>query len=240
MNLTFDRSLFTQTDLDSGSLTMLGAVTHSLSEPGQYRGTVYRETENIAAFYIAADKNSPVAQANIDLSALDPLGVQSRSADCKGEGAQFTINPKGYVVFHVSAGAGGYAVRVRRAEEDPNLELFDSRRLSEGDVFSAAIIRPGTYSVENVLTNARAQVTVSYPRMGETAYRPPKPIDFHCSENEIEPERADLQPGQGIHFHFRVPSRIKIELLNADDGPGKPLGPTNRGWQKATLSRTDK
>src|SRR6516165_9596369 len=250
MKLTFDQNLFTQTGLDSGALNMLGALTHSLSEPGHYRGSVYRGSENIAAFYIVADKNSPVAQANIDLSTLDPAIIHAPSrgfdqgAGCCGDSysstmTQFTVNPKGYVVFHVSAGAGGYAVMVRRAEEDPNTRVFDSRELSEGDVFSAAIIRPGTYSVENVLTNAKGQVIVAYPRRGETAYRPPGPVVFHCSANEIEPERADLQPGQGIIFHFKVRSRIKIELLSADDGPGTPLGPTTRGWKKARLSRTN-
>ena len=252
MKLTFDQNLFTQTTLDSGSLTMLGALTHSVSEPGGYRGIVYRGTENIAAFYIVADKNSPIAQASVDLSTLDlsVVGAPDRTVDGQGPGCcrdlqssattHFTVNPKGYVVFHVSAGSGGYAVMVRRAEEDPNLKIFDSRQLARGDVFSAAIIRPGTYSVENVLTNAKAKVAVAYPRMGETAYRPPRPIDFHCSAKKIEPGKADLQPGQGIHFRFEVPSRIKIELLKADDGPGRPLGPTTRGWKKATLSRPDR
>jgi hypothetical protein len=251
MKLTFDQNLFTQTGLDSGALNMLGVVTHSLSEPGHYRGSVYRGSENIAAFYILADKNSPVAQANIDLSTLDPsiIDAPSRGIDDQGPGCcgdshgstttQFTVNPKGYVVFHVSAGAGGYAVMVRRATEDPNAKIFDSRELSEGDVFSASIIRPGTYSVENVLTNAKGQVIVAYPRRGETAYRPPRPVVLHCSANEIEPERADLQPGQGIIFQFKVRSRIKIELLRADDGPGTPLGPATRGWKKATLSRSN-
>jgi hypothetical protein len=251
MKLTFDQNLFTQTGLDSGALNMLGALTHSLSEPGDYRGSVHRGSENIAAFYIVADKNSPVAQANIDLSTLDPSVIKAPSHHLDDQGprccgdshsgttTQFTVNPKGFLVFHVSAGAGGYAVMVRKAAEDPNTTIFNSRELSEGDVFSASIIRPGTYSVENVLTNAKGQIIVAYPRRGETAYRPPGPIVFHCSANEIEPERADLQPGQGINFHFKVRSRIKIELLRADDGPGTPLGPTIRGWKKATLPRTN-
>ena len=254
MKLTFDQNLFTQTSLDSGALNMLGALTHSLSEAGQYRGAVYRGTENIGAFYVVADKNSPVAQANVDLATLDPsiiyapsLSVdgQSSGCSCDQQGAsakttQFVVNPKGYVVFHVSAGPGGYAVMVRKAEEDPRTKIYDSRKLSEGDIFSAAIIRPGTYSVENDLTKAKGQLTVAYPRVGKTAYRPPKPIDFHCSASAIEPVKAELQPGQGIHFHFTVPSRIKIDLLKADDGPGKSLGPTITGWQKAALPKTAK
>jgi hypothetical protein len=252
MKLTFDRNLFTQIGLDSGSLNMLGTLAHSLSEPGQYRCAVYRGTENIAACHIVADKDSPVAQVNIDLSTLDPSIIAAPSGSVADQGPRccgespgsptipFTVNPKGYIVFHVSSGAGGYAITVRKAAEDPKTKIFDSRELSKGDVFSAAIIRPGTYSVENVLTHAKGHLTVAYPRMGDTAYRPPKPVEFQCSAHEIEPGRVDLQPGQGINFHFNVRSRIKIELLKADDGPGKPLGPTSRGWKRATLIRTNR
>ena len=45
MNMTFDRNLFTQIGLDSGSLTMLGAVIHSFRKPGEYRGSVRTEGE---------------------------------------------------------------------------------------------------------------------------------------------------------------------------------------------------
>jgi hypothetical protein len=251
MNLTFDRNLFTQTTLDSGALTMLGGVTHCLLEPGQYRGIVFRESEDIAAFYIDADKNCAVAQANIDLASLDPAVVvsprQAKSAvsgDCGcGPGAspggttKFIVHPKGYLVFHVSAGAGGYSVIVRKAEEDPKTNLFDTRKLSEGDVFSCAIIRPGQYSIENTVTKAGARITVLYPKVGKTGYRPPKPITFECGSRGMEPQQAEVQPGQGIHFRFKAPSRIKIDLLKPDDGPGKPLGPKNLGQRLVAVTK---
>lgn len=240
MLLTFDQNLFVQTTLDSGALTMLGGVTHSLLEPGQYRGVVFRESEDIATFYIDSDKNSPIAQANIDLAKLDPAVVVSPpqakptvNGNCgcsdstvsSGSGNKFVVHPKGYLVFHVSAGKGGYGVIVRKAEEDPNTKLFDTRKLSEGDIFSASIIRPGQYSIENTLNKTTARVTVLYPRAGATAYRPPKPITFECGAHKIEPAEAEIQPGQGMHFRFKVHSRIRIHLVKPDDGPGERLGP---------------
>ena len=53
MNMTFDRNLFTQIGLDSGSLTMLGSVIHQFAEAGEYRGTVRREAAGEAVFYIS-------------------------------------------------------------------------------------------------------------------------------------------------------------------------------------------
>ena len=177
MNLTFDQNLFTQFGLDSGSLTMLGSVIHSFQEPGEYRGSVHKAGGGQAVFYITVDKNSPAAHANIDLASLREYSdaIAKECCDDSNEN-HFTVNPRGYVVFHVSAGSGGFSVHVRRAEEDPKEKVFNSQALGEGDIFSAVIIRPGTYSVVNRLAKTKAEVVVSYPKIGKTAYRPPAPV----------------------------------------------------------------
>ena len=187
-----------------------------------------------------------MAQVNIDLAALDPSVVSTvrpmrgssmntgSDCDCGGSttgakgGNRFLVHPRGYLVFHVSAGAGGYSVLVRKAEEDPKTPAFDSTRLSESDVFSAAIIRPGVYSVHNTLAKTESRLRVAYPKRGKTGYRPPKPVTVECAA-KIEPGELDLQPGQGILFHFKVPSRIKIDLIKPDDGTGESLAPKGLG-----------
>ena len=162
MKMTFDKNLFTQVGLDSGSLTMLGGVTHRFLEPGQYRGVVYQGKEILGGFYISVDKDSAAAQANIDLAAFEGSSATPATSSgnsgcgCQPGGthapAKFELNPKGYAVFHVSAGPGGYAVRVGKAVEDPKEQnQFDSRELKGDDIFSAFILRPGTYSVMKVL-----------------------------------------------------------------------------------------
>lgn len=246
MKMTFDKNLFTQVGLDSASLTMLGGVTHRFLEPGQYRGGVYQGKESLGGFYINVDKNSAVAQANIDLAAFgsSPATPVANSGDsycgCQEEGAQaltkFELNPKGYAVFHVSAGAGGYAVRVGKAAEDPKEQnQFDSRELKGDDIFSAVILRPGTYSVTNVLGKGKSEITVTYPKIGKTPYRPPSPVKVECSDRGCEPGKVELQPGQAVLFHCKVLSRIKLELLKADDGPGHRAQQSRPGWKKAAL-----
>lgn len=69
---------------------------------------------------------------------------------------------------------------------------------------------------------------MSYPKIGKTAYRPPGPIKVECTREAIEPRRVELQPGQGVLYNFKAPSRIKIELLKADDGPKAQTGPVRR------------
>jgi hypothetical protein len=239
MNMTFDRNLFTQIGLDSGSLTMLGTVVHSFGEPGEYRGSVRRGKEGAAVFYISVDKNSPVAQVNIDLAALtNPPAATSKC--CKGDGPEqrFTVNPKGYAVFHVSSGAGGFDVHVRKAEEDPKAKIFDSRELGEGDIFSAVILRPGTYSVTNLVTKTQAEAIVAYPKIGKTAYRPPAPVRVESTRDAFAPRRIELHPGQGLIFDCKAPSRVMIELVKPDDGPGQSPGDqTTGGTKKASIKK---
>ena len=201
MNTTFDQNLFTQIGLDSGSLTMLGAVIHSFGEPGEYRGSVRQGADSKAAFYISVDKNSAVAQVNIDLATL--TNPPAPASGCCGGGEsenRFAVNPKGYAVFHVSGGAGGYDVHVRKGDENPQEKIFDSRQLVEGDIFSAVIIRPGSYSVANVLTKAQGEIVVSYPKTEKTAYVLLSNKCAECTSDGFQPPRLELQPGQGVLF----------------------------------------
>lgn len=245
MKPTFDRNLFTQIGLDSASLTMLGSIVHSFSEPGEYRGALHHGEEVKGVFYISADKSSPVAQATIDLASLDPAqqssGGEEDGCCAKSGGAadganRYVVNPRGYTLFHVSQGAGNYYVNVRRIDAEQAQRGYDSRVLAEGDIFSAIIIRPGTYSVANVLTKATGEAVVAYPKTSEKAYRPPNPVRIECGPQSFEPARIPLQPGQGMLFHAQAPSHIVIRLLKPDDGPPKTPAPAARsGWQKTSL-----
>jgi hypothetical protein len=239
MNFNFDQNLFTQFGLDSGSLTMLGSVIHSFQEPGEYRGSVHKAGGGQAVFYISVDKNSSAAHVNIDLASLRENSDAAQKECCDGSKENhFTVNPRGYVVFHVSAGSGGFSVHVRRAEEDPHEKVFNSQTLGEGDIFSVAIIRPGTYSVVNRFAKAKAELVVSYPEIGKTAYRPPAPVRVQVGPRDFEPAHIKLKPGQGLVFDVKASARIVIELVKADDGPGYDRQTPPRGRSKNTLPET--
>ncbi len=233
MARTFDRNFFTQIGLDSGALTMLGVVVHSFGEPGEYRGVVLSGDQDEATFYVSVDRNCAVAGVNIDLAGLAGTGPGPGTSDSEAEcccgqddaasggsqgGPRYVVHPKGYAVFRVSGGAGGYAVNVRKAEEDPKLKAYDTRTLQPGDIFSAILMRPGKYSVKNALGKARAEVTVAYPKVGKTAYTPPAPVVVEL-EDTIQPGRIKLKPMQGLNFNVHTDARIVIELEEADDGP---------------------
>lgn len=237
MTWTLDPNFFNQIGLDSGALTMLGTVVHSFSEAGEYRGTVQRGDGPESTFYVSVDSASPIAQATIDLARADADGTE-HPAGCECgclEPRRFVVHPRGYAVFQVSGGSGGYWVNVRRADEDPDVAAYDSRQLHEGDIFAGVLMRPGRYSLRNELSDApAADITVPYPTVGKTAYQPPAPIDVQCGK-AIKPRRLRLHPLQGLNVHILEPARVRIELVQPDDGPANRPPQTRAGWRKQTL-----
>jgi hypothetical protein len=240
MNPSFDPNLFRQIGAHSASLTMLTTIVHRFRETGEYRGILYRGSNIESVFRVTVDKNIAVAQANIDLAALKQLSTPSTKLECCDVSDKninhFQVNLDGYLVFHVSHGPGGYSVRVEKADQNSRDKPFFTGELNEGDYFSVIILRPGTYSIVNQLNKTNGEIVVSYPRIGKTPYRPPDPVRIECTKDKLEPNKIKLEPGQGQIYQFKTPSRIKIELLKADDGPDKQSS-KRMGWQKTTLPK---
>ena len=226
MDVTFDRHLFTQIGLDSGSLTMLGSVVHGF-EAGEYRCAVHAGTDVKAVFVVHADPESPNAQATVDLEALASgprAPTASDGCGCAEPGAgakvpRYTVNPRGHVLFRVGRGAGHYYVHARRTDAPQEDKGYDTRALVSGDAFAAVILRPGTYAVKNSLTGAQAELVVDYPKLEERRYRPAGPLRVACEAKAFTPAKLRTGPGQGVIFESRVPSRVEIVLTKPDDGP---------------------
>lgn len=228
MDVTFDRHLFTQIGLDSGSLTMLGSVVHGF-EAGEYRCAVHAGTEVKAVFVVHADPDSPNAQATVDLEALasgPALPAAAGGCGCGEPGTtpdaavpRYTVNPRGQVLFRVGRGPGQYYVHARRTDAPQEDKGYDTRALAPGDAFAAIVLRPGTYAVRNTLTGAQAELVVDYPPLKERRYRPGAPIRVACEAKAFTPATLHTGPGQGVIFESRVPSRVAITLTKADDGP---------------------
>jgi hypothetical protein len=112
--------------------------------------------------------------------------------------------------------------------------LFDSRELTEGDIFAVTMIRPGTYSVTNVHADTRGEIVVTYPKLGKVPYRPSNPITIDCTKKAFNRKEIKIAPAQGQVYHIKTRSRIKIELLRPDDGASKAKQKAARRRKKAT------
>jgi hypothetical protein len=227
-----DPNLYLQTDVDSGALTMLGTVVHQFDEPGEYRGTVRHGDEVESVFYLNVDKECPVAAADIDLAKLAASKSDDDKEKCGGDelrGARFSVNPRGYAVFRVSGGPGGYSVNLRRADPSEDTRVFNSTVLEDGARFAARVLRPGTYSITNREGPGKAELTVAYPPKAFSGYRPPEPYHVKVTREGFEPNRIALKPAQGLIFECHSPSRILIALDKPDNGPGGGKGKGQKG-----------
>jgi hypothetical protein len=217
MKARINRELFSQVNVDSGSLSMLSTIVHRSSEAGEYEGVVTKGAGLITRrFTIAVSGESPAAQASA--RAQPPAQPGQVRIDLKDTAPDHhVLNVGGYAVFYVSAGLGGYAVQVSKLGKDNSqIGLFDSRELKDGDMLSVTVIRPGTYSVTNSLGNARAELVVNYPEPGKMQ-RNAAPVKVECPANQIVPDRIRVDPAQGLVFTFKTPSRIKIDLVRPED-----------------------
>lgn len=216
MKAMINRHMFTQGNVDSGTINMMSTVVHKFSEPGEYTGNVIKGRTVVGHFKVIVGKKQEAyasqqspgpTQAHIDLRQVETPAARSDNTIAN----RFTVGPDGYGVFKVSAGAGGYAVEVYK----DNAKVFDSCELKDDDLLYVLVLRPGTYSVTNAITNARAELTVAYPEKGMA--RNAEPVKIECNKTAITPEKIMIKPMQGMVFSFKAPSRIKIDLVRPED-----------------------
>jgi len=237
MKAYINHHLFTEQPLDSGALTMACSIVHNFPEPGAYTGSVLIGNQVDSIFHLAVDETYPAMQVVIDLAETG----RAKSGECacgtgREKGQHFEINPKGFVVFYVSGGAGGYAVKVSgKLKSSERLAQFDSRELMAGDMFTVSLLRPGTHTLTNS-TGAKGKIVVAYPgsKKGKELFNRAKPIEVRCTDKEFIPKEIEAQAAQGQVYRIetKASSRIKIELAKGDDGPKVERSTSIFKWNK--------
>lgn len=204
------QELFTQIGLDSGALTMLGTVAHQLCEPGLYRGSVQLDDAEVAHFQVTVDASAAETQCDVDLAALHN-GSSEEHCSCESPPTRWTLAPGGYLLLHVGRGRGGYAVLLAARSGQDWTPVFDSRRLEDGDIFTATVLRPGRYRVTNDAGDAQGTFAVAYPVRGKVPYRPGEPVHVQVGE-ALEPADIEVGPAQTQVYVARCSTRLRIEL----------------------------
>ena len=233
MNIKINRFLFSQTTIDSGSLTPHSTLVCKFTDPGEYQGIIMKGSGIVSRFKLNVLDERPSSR----LSSLSTINSKETSQltdvnkqvsdtsnqiniDLSNIMSTYTLKKGDYAVFYVSTGAGGYSIEIYRFEKGSQIKTFDSKELKDGVIFSAMVIRPGTYLITNTLNDAKAELVINYPELGKMK-KILIPINIESNTKEIVPNKINIDPSQGLIFRINTLSRIRIELTKPEDRPLK-------------------
>ncbi|WP_458719606.1 hypothetical protein [Candidatus Nitrosocosmicus sp. R] len=233
MNIKINRFLFSQTNIDSGSLTPHSTIVCKFTDPGEYQGIMMKGSGIVSRFKLnvlaerSSNRLSSLSTTNSkEVSQLSDENKQVNDTsnqiniDLSNIMSLYTLKKGDYAVFYVSTGAGGYSIEIYRFERGSQIKTFDSKELKDGVIFSAMVIRPGTYLITNTINNAKADLIVNYPELGKMK-KILIPINLEINTKEIVPNKINIDPSQGLIFKINTLSRIRIELTKPEDRPLK-------------------
>ena len=234
MNFKINRFLFSQTNIDSGSLTTHSTIVCRFPDLKEYQGIVMKGSSIVGRFKLKimedrlSNKSPSIAKIdsgdsfqNVDSNKeTNDVTINQTNIDLSNLADSYTIKKGGYGVFYVSTGAGGYSIELYQTDKGSQTKTFDSKELKNDVIFSSMIIRPGTYLITNTVNNTKAELVVNYPEF-EKMRKILTPLNIECNTKEIIPNKININPSQGLIFKVSTPSRIKIELTRAEDRPLK-------------------
>lgn len=230
-----NREMFEQTSFDSAVPSGAAVVAHRFRSEGQYVVALSREervaeTRSMLVSPAAAadrDSGSPVGETGrlrlpdamtIDLT--DSRPVPGRPVPLRPT-SRLTMPAGGYAAFTGAVGRANRALvrRVTSTGSEEEVE-FDTEKLGGDDVFAVTLVRPGSYAVRNSVGGHEGRIVVTYPVIGDVPYRPADPLEVRVTDTGLDPKAVTIGPGQGVIFRIDAPSRITVDLVEPDDGPG--------------------
>ena len=87
--------------------------------------------------------------------------------------------------------------------------VFDSRSLTDGDLFALALIEPTTYRLDSPGGSATGEIRVA-PIPPGTDLRTVAPVYVDATNEGFQPAQVNVHAGQGIVFRARGAKRIVI------------------------------
>jgi len=214
MNTKINFQVLNIVNQDSGALGPLGMVIHQFSEPGTYHVGVHREGRTVADTAFEVDPAGPM-QIDIDLAAVARRNPRQGDCECQAAHAGSPkVSPKGYVLFHASAG-DGYSATVAAGYEKA---VFDSAKLGLGDLYATSLLEPGKYSLVNAAGTAKAEIEVTLTPEDAKRLKSVEPIYVDVTAKTFAPAKFRVSSSQGVVFRVKEPARLVITRQGARAG----------------------
>jgi hypothetical protein len=245
MEPVVNRQLFELVNFDSAVPAGSAAVVHRFTAEGQYVVSLTRQDRVVETRSVTVSPPSGTrgiddggSVPRMDVDQPEAVTIDLRESQ-PGPGlprparppSRLTLSAGGFAAFTGPPGVANRAVvhRVDTAGERQGVE-FDTAELGPDDIFALTLLRPGTYGMRNAMGDQAGRIVVTYPVVGDVRYRPADPVDVRVADSGFDPEAVSIGPGQGIVFRIGTRSRLTVDLLEPDDGPGEAV---DRGRRKA-------
>ncbi len=227
-SVRFNTRLLTTSIFDSGALGVLVHLIHRFPQVGTYQAVVFRDGQRVGTTCFRVTEEAAATQLNVDLAAVaQPAGAVTCACREHPESAP-AVSPEGHVLFHAPRAIGTYAVVVGEAREGAQA-VFDSRSLTDGDLFALTLIEPTTYGVESPNGRGAGEIKVA-PVPPGTDLRTVAPVYIDATREGFQPAQVNVHAGQGIVFRARGAERIVItkHATPQPKGAAAPAAPRAR------------
>lgn len=218
MTARLNRYLLDQTRHDSGALVQPDFVVHPCVVAGRHQVDVYRLGKQVTSVMLDVDAGHVDMQVSIDLAALEQP-TKKGDCCCDEKTPSYRVGLKGYALFYVGSGSGGYAVRVNPLSSQQETASFNSQQLQKSDLFGTTLLRPGKYSLVDKAAKISLPLYVEPVRPGKAPYVPPDALHFDIADLRKLKE-IRMQQAQGIVIRAEKDNHIVIVLEDDANGGG--------------------
>ena len=222
-SVRFNRRLLTTATFDSGALGLLVHLIHRFPQAGTYQAVVLRDDQRVGTTCFRVTDQTAGTQLNIDLASVArrpaPPVPLPRAPGERARGVARGLRALPRPARHRELRGRG-----RRGEGGAQA-VFDSRSLTDGDLFALALIEPHLPAQEpGRLGEGRDHVA---PIPTGTDLRTVAPVYVDATSQGFQPAQVSVHAGQGIVFRARGATRIVITKRAAPKaarrgGPGRP------------------
>jgi hypothetical protein len=198
-----------RTAFSSAGLTANCSIAHPMPQSGRYVVLVGKQERSVASVLLEVSESDGEKQATVDVFAMENTG---RTQALNTPSQSCTIRKGGYLLLCASQGQGSYYVTV--SDRTGQKQLWDSRKLADGDLYSLLPIVPGVYSVTNDIS--RSSATMEVPFRHHAADRTAKrPVYVKCGPAGFAPAHWITQGVQPVVIACALTSSISIALQKA-------------------------
>jgi hypothetical protein len=222
MKSIINPNLFRHTDVSSDGFNNLCTLIHPVHEDGLYTGEVYIGKLFAGSFELTVGGGSEATQADIDVSAFDPL--YRRKCEENPE-KRFGMSKEGCLVIYTSGHHNGAHVRVYRSDKEKNHVVFDTRKPGKDDLVVFRPFHPGRYKLFNRLDGRSAEFVIEEKKEGYVNPVKLEPLTIPLTASGFEiPGNFSVSPFQALIIRPETECSLVMEI----EKPAPPVQQTSK------------